>query len=43
MTKPSLRLAFGLLAAALVMTHVLGSAHAQSSLGIGTNDGMAPT
>ncbi|WP_441338782.1 nickel/cobalt transporter [Mesorhizobium sp.] len=42
MTKPSLRLAFGLLAAALVMTHVLGSAHAQSSLGIGTNDGMAP-
>nr|WP_302894087.1 nickel/cobalt transporter [Mesorhizobium sp. LMG 17147] len=25
------------------MTHFLGSAHAQSSLGIGTNDGMAPT
>ncbi|PAQ09754.1 delayed-early response protein/equilibrative nucleoside transporter [Mesorhizobium temperatum] len=25
------------------MTHVLGSAHAQSSLGIGTNDGIAPT
>lgn len=43
MTKPSLRLAFGLLAAAFVMTHFLGSAHAQSSLGIGTNDGMAPT
>ncbi|MER9878296.1 nickel/cobalt transporter [Mesorhizobium sp. M0118] len=42
-TKPSLRLAFGLLAAAFVMTHFLGSAHAQSSLGIGTNDGMAPT
>ncbi|MER9484950.1 nickel/cobalt transporter [Mesorhizobium sp. M0220] len=42
-TKPSLRLAFGLLAATLVMTHFLGSAHAQSSLGIGTNDGMAPT
>jgi nickel/cobalt exporter len=42
-TKPSLRLAFGLLAVALVMTHFLGSAHAQSSLGIGTNDGMAPT
>ncbi|MER8503899.1 nickel/cobalt transporter [Mesorhizobium sp. M0204] len=41
--KPSLRLAFGLLAAAFVMTHFLGSAHAQSSLGIGTNDGMAPT
>lgn len=43
MTKPSLRLAVGLLAAAFVMTHFLGSAHAQSSLGIGTNDGMAPT
>ncbi|MER9251257.1 nickel/cobalt transporter [Mesorhizobium sp. M0598] len=42
-TKPSLRLAFGLLAVAFVMTHFLGSAHAQSSLGIGTNDGMAPT
>ncbi|WP_374120341.1 nickel/cobalt transporter [Mesorhizobium onobrychidis] len=43
MTKPSLRLAFGLLAVALVMTHFLGAAHAQSSLGIGTNDGIAPT
>lgn len=43
MTKPSLRLAIGLLAATLVMTHFLGSAHAQSSLGIGTNDGTAPT
>ncbi|PTE10053.1 nickel/cobalt transporter [Mesorhizobium helmanticense] len=42
-TKPSLRLAFGLLAVTLVMTHFLGSAHAQSSLGIGTNDGMAPS
>ncbi|RWK56537.1 nickel/cobalt transporter [Mesorhizobium sp.] len=38
-----MRLAFGLLAAALVMTQVLGAAHAQSSLGIGTNDGMAPS
>lgn len=43
MTKPSLRLAFGFLAIALVMTHFLGSAHAQSSLGIGTNDGIAPS
>ncbi|MCV3207234.1 nickel/cobalt transporter [Mesorhizobium sp. YC-39] len=42
-TKPSLRLALSLLAVTLVMTHFLGSAHAQSSLGIGTNDGMAPT
>lgn len=43
MTKPSLRLALALLAVTVVMTHFLGSAHAQSSLGIGTNDGMAPT
>ncbi|MDX8498693.1 nickel/cobalt transporter [Mesorhizobium sp. VK4C] len=41
--KPSLRLALGLLAATLVITHLPGAAHAQSSLGIGTNDGMAPT
>ncbi|MDX8503875.1 nickel/cobalt transporter [Mesorhizobium captivum] len=41
--KPSLRLALGLLAATLVMAHLPGVAHAQSSLGIGTNDGMAPT
>ncbi|MDX8447036.1 nickel/cobalt transporter [Mesorhizobium captivum] len=41
--KPSLRLALGLAAATLVITHLPGVAHAQSSLGIGTNDGMAPT
>ncbi|MDX8465264.1 nickel/cobalt transporter [Mesorhizobium sp. VK23B] len=41
--KPSLRLALGLAAATLVMTHLPGVAHAQSSLGIGTNDGMAPS
>ncbi|TIQ38647.1 MAG: nickel/cobalt transporter [Mesorhizobium sp.] len=41
--KPSLRLALGLAAATLVITHLSGFAHAQSSLGIGTNDGMAPT
>jgi len=41
--KPSLRLALGLLAATLVITHLPGAAHAQSSLGIGVNDGMAPT
>ncbi|MDG4881750.1 nickel/cobalt transporter [Mesorhizobium sp. WSM4884] len=40
--KPSLRLALGLAAATLVITHLPGLAHAQSSLGIGTNDGMAP-
>ncbi|OBQ92154.1 nickel/cobalt transporter [Mesorhizobium sp. AA23] len=41
--KPSLRLALGLAAATLVMMHLPGVAHAQSSLGIGTNDGMAPS
>ncbi|MET3591945.1 ABC-type nickel/cobalt efflux system permease component RcnA [Mesorhizobium shonense] len=41
--KPSLRLALGLLVATLVLTHLPGVAHAQSSLGIGTNDGMAPS
>jgi nickel/cobalt exporter len=42
-TKPSLRLAFGLLALTFVMMHFANVAHAQSSLGIGVNDGMAPT
>ncbi|UVK47253.1 nickel/cobalt transporter [Mesorhizobium sp. AR07] len=42
-TKPSLRLAFGLLAITFVMMHFASTAHAQSSLGIGVNDGMAPT
>ncbi|MER9580591.1 nickel/cobalt transporter [Mesorhizobium sp. M0276] len=42
-TKPSLRLAFGLLAATVVMMHLANSAHAQSSLGIGVNDGIAPS
>ncbi|OJX71695.1 MULTISPECIES: nickel/cobalt transporter [unclassified Mesorhizobium] len=41
--KPSLRLAFALLAATVVMAHFASAAHAQSSLGIGVNDGMAPT
>jgi len=42
-TKPSLRLAFGLLALAFAAMHFANAAHAQSSLGIGVNDGMAPT
>jgi nickel/cobalt exporter len=41
--KPFLRWAFGLLAITVVMMHFANSAHAQSSLGIGVNDGMAPT
>ncbi|TPL53927.1 nickel/cobalt transporter [Mesorhizobium sp. B2-4-6] len=39
----NIRLALGLLAATLVIAHLPVVAHAQSSLGIGTNDGMAPT
>ncbi|WP_284268778.1 nickel/cobalt transporter [Mesorhizobium huakuii] len=42
-TKPSLRLAFGLLALTFAAMHFANAAHAQSSLGIGVNDGMAPT
>ncbi|MEI9431024.1 nickel/cobalt transporter [Mesorhizobium sp. Cs1299R1N3] len=42
-SKPSLRLAFGLLALTFAMMHFANAAHAQSSLGIGVNDGMAPT
>lgn len=42
-TKPSLRLAFGLLALAFAAMHFANAAHAQSSLGIGVNDGMAPS
>jgi nickel/cobalt exporter len=41
-TKPSLRMAFALLAIAFVAMHAAGAAHAQSSLGIGVNDGLAP-
>ena len=39
----NIRLALGLLAATLVIAHLPVVAHAQSSLGIGVNDGMAPT
>lgn len=42
-SKPSLRLAVGLLALTFAMMHFANAAHAQSSLGIGVNDGMAPT
>ncbi|TPN35459.1 nickel/cobalt transporter [Mesorhizobium sp. B2-3-3] len=42
-TKPSLRLAFGLFAVTFVAIAFANAAHAQSSLGIGVNDGMAPS
>ncbi|TJV45760.1 MAG: nickel/cobalt transporter [Mesorhizobium sp.] len=42
-TKSSLRLALGLLALTFAAMHFANAAHAQSSLGIGVNDGMAPS
>ena len=43
MTKTTTRLIFCLLATAFVTAQLAGHAHAQSSLGIGTNDAMAPS
>lgn len=41
--KPSLRLAFGLLALTFAAMYLVSTAYAKSSLGIGVNDGLAPT
>ena len=43
MNKPVSCLVFGLIAIAWVTTHLLGDAHAQSSLGIGTNEATLPS
>ncbi len=43
MKKTTVRVTFALLATAYVLTHFLGHAHAQSSLGIGSNEAMAPS
>ena len=43
MTKRTIRITFGVLATAYVLTHFLGHAHAQSSLGIGANEAVAPS
>jgi nickel/cobalt exporter len=43
MSKTFIRVVFGLLALAYVMTHFLGHAHAQSSLGIGTSEATLPS
>jgi len=43
MSKRSVRIIFALLAVAYVLTHFLGHAHAQSSLGIGTNEAVLPS
>lgn len=43
MTKPSLRLALALLALTFAAIYFVSTAYAKSSLGIGVNDGLAPT
>jgi nickel/cobalt exporter len=41
--KTTIRIVFGLLALTYVLTHFMGQAHAQSSLGIGTNEAIVPS
>lgn len=43
MKKTTIRATFAILAATYVLTHFAGFAHAQSSLGIGTNEAMVPS
>ncbi|CAG0966085.1 MAG: nickel/cobalt transporter [Rhizobiaceae bacterium] len=43
MSKNLARIVFALLAVVYVLTHFLGHAHAQSSLGIGTNEAVLPS
>jgi len=43
MNKTVVRFTFALLAITYVLTHFLGHAHAQSSLGIGTNEAVLPS
>ncbi|MGB3387362.1 MAG: nickel/cobalt transporter [Pseudaminobacter sp.] len=43
MKKTIIRAAFAILATTYVLTHLAGLAHAQSSLGIGTNEAMVPS
>ena len=43
MQKTTIRIVFGLIALAYVLTHFIGHAHAQSSLGIGANEAIVPS
>jgi ABC-type nickel/cobalt efflux system permease component RcnA len=43
MSKTTIRVVFGLLALTYVLMHFLGHAHAQSSLGIGSNEATLPS
>jgi nickel/cobalt exporter len=41
--RTTIRIVFGLIALTYVLTHFMGHAHAQSSLGIGTNEAIVPS
>jgi ABC-type nickel/cobalt efflux system permease component RcnA len=41
--KTSVRIVFGVIVLTYVVTHFMGHAHAQSSLGIGTNEAIVPS
>ncbi|HEV7255002.1 MAG TPA: nickel/cobalt transporter [Mesorhizobium sp.] len=43
MNKKTVRVTFGVLAAVYVLTHLIGHAHAQSSLGIGASEAQMPS
>jgi len=43
MNKRTVRVAFGVLATVYVLTHLIGHAHAQSSLGIGASEATMPS
>ncbi|MDQ2704468.1 MAG: nickel/cobalt transporter [Pseudomonadota bacterium] len=43
MKRTTIRIVFAILALTYVLTHFTGHAHAQSSLGIGTNEAMVPS
>ncbi len=43
MKKTTVRVTFGIIVAAYVLSHFFGHAHAASSLGIGTNEATAPS
>ena len=43
MKKTTIRIVFGVIALTYVLTHFVGHAHAQSSLGIGTNEAIVPS
>ena len=43
MKKTTIRIVFGLMVLTYVLNHFMGHAHAQSSLGIGTNEAIVPS